>query len=69
MPNAELIEELEQARMARDAAELTMLAADEAGTLTDEIESAYLEADDNVHQLTNEVAYRLNWEPRAKAWR
>lgn len=69
MTNAELIEECDRARLVLDLALHALVAADNAGVLTETIERAYLEAEQDLQNLNNEVEYRLNWEPRPRAWR
>ena len=67
MTNADLLAELGDALNARDLAEKIMIEANNNGTLTDNIELAYLEAEKDVEGLQNEVAYRAN-EPRRRVW-
>ena len=69
MTNADLLAELGDALNARDLAEKIMIEANNNGTLTDDIELAYLEAEEDVKGLQNELAYRANWEqPRRRVW-
>jgi len=68
MTNAELIEELEAARRERDACEAIFLKADDEGALTEEIERQLMDAEEDVRQLSLEIEYRANWEPRPRAW-